>query len=424
MGNVVQSDISGVKLFLNELDKGHARQQEALRVAKEESRHQLNRNIKLAQMGLKVTQDQNGEQIIGKMSQDENIVMQGMVETREAIAKQDAELQHALNLAATVNNAELFQAQRGLIKEKADFALDLKAKELKTTRGIGREEDVKDIRAKAPIVREEGAKDLEAKHKQMIENEKESLERLAPAQRKARIKELRVMAKEKLKLAVDIAKSEDSKKLEKLQNDKIVRDFHLRAELEYDNWVKKLAFETKFSNEQKRIMADKVADGMLQLQLMVNDMDNGGKTTISDLQTSAMIFEIAAGADVGTTAMSKLVEAKVGGEAIGMERELGVRALAVDQISQDLDIKLVQGTGDSDDISDELRHFRKKSMKENFEQFYKASGMSRIKALKSYKSKIISIANKIESNERKQTVTDDDVMDETRKLKAFVKALK
>jgi len=118
---VVQSDIKGVQLFLGELDKGHKRQQEAIKAAADASRDQFNRNMQLADRGLIARVGANGEQTIEAMSPEEDQMFKTQLRRKEDAALHDAGLEslimkmkagQAADFAESPENKRLIDIER------------------------------------------------------------------------------------------------------------------------------------------------------------------------------------------------------------------------------------------------------------------------------------------------------------------------
>lgn len=93
MGNVVQSDVKGIQLFLNELDKGEERGRQNREEARTIANDKFKKDVTLGQMGLML----DGQGQIIKSSAENNMFLQGKMAIQNQTAINEQNLQKTLN---------------------------------------------------------------------------------------------------------------------------------------------------------------------------------------------------------------------------------------------------------------------------------------------------------------------------------------
>jgi hypothetical protein len=353
MGNVVQSDIKGIQMFINELDKGT-----------------------LAQMGLKTSTDQFGQLQFQRLTPEEDAV---------------------------------FQSQMGRADEQQRRQFETKVKQLGDPRLLAAE-----------------AAGIKSRGKAQTEVEKESIKELGPVKREEAAKD----AKSQFEVSTDLALSPKAQQLEVEKNRRFAERFRQETDLVLEREAQRIKMQKNMTDEQKVATFNSVTSGLNILEDMIATMDAGGPVTISEIQSRALQLEAEAGMEPGTSALSRLVEAKVGGEAVAQERKLTSRQFADATISDDLDVTLVNSDeSDSDAVRAELRSFRKDKMERNFQEFLEVSGLKRKQALIEYKKRMRKIINRTKTIEVRQGesilgIEDTDVIREVEKFERALKALR
>lgn len=406
MGNVVQSDLSGLKLFLNELDKGEAKARANRAEARQIENDRFTKDVTLGQMGLML----DGSGKVVQATGEHNVYLNAKMHNKFLFAQNEAKIND-------------FQATSGQ-KRKLDLMTSSTGQEIRDISG-------ENERIRRQIAREESSKDATSKVVTTAEN-------LTSPSGKI-IQESEVTQKGKVAEATSLGGAIGSLKAEasttgqlvaKQRNQAFIDRFNAETPLVLDREMKRMALQRGISDSQKQENFKAVSEGIDKLTEMVAVMDAGGPVTISDIQAEALKSEALAGFAPGTSAMSRLVEAKVGGEAISQERKVTSRQFADQTISDSLDVALITSdASDSDDVRIELRAFRKEGLKQNFEEFFEVSGLNRKLAVEEYKKRLRRLINRTRTIEVKQGddllgIKDTDVIREVEKLESALKALK
>ena len=126
------SDLSGIKLFLNELDKGEAKARQSRIDAQNLEREQINREFKLGQAGLGVKKDPlTGEMSLFDIAPENNPVIQGQLGVRAA--SDPNYLMKGGNIILDPNGPKAQELGRKEETHNAGLALDQMSLELKKT---------------------------------------------------------------------------------------------------------------------------------------------------------------------------------------------------------------------------------------------------------------------------------------------------
>lgn len=129
---VVESDVKGIRLFLSELQKGQENQRANREEARQIQQQKIKNDVTLGQMGLQINPDGN----LSKLSNENNLVLQGnqAIEKASSIAK--VNLQNAIRGIQTGQQVDFLQSEgfKDLqnINDSLKLESDKKAREKKT----------------------------------------------------------------------------------------------------------------------------------------------------------------------------------------------------------------------------------------------------------------------------------------------------